>query len=72
MPGTYAEYRAYSPLTDQEMIRVSMWDGRGAEYYAEVPSLNGAQWRTRRETVLDAIMLAMDEGEAPGKVRVSE
>lgn len=68
--STYTEYRAYSPIIDAEMVRLSMYDNRGGEFFALVPAYAPKKWRERRDEVLDAIMDAMEAGDHPGEVEI--
>lgn len=67
---TYTEYRAYSPLHDAEVVRLSMYDARGGEFFALVPADAQKKWRERRDEALDTIMDAMDAGQFPGEVEI--
>lgn len=69
MNGTYHEYRSYSPLHDAEMVRLSVFDARGAEYFMMLAA--GRKYRDRRLQALDDIDYAIQRGMQPGEVRVT-
>lgn len=67
----YSEYRFWSPLTDQEMVRISMTGTHNAEYYAFIPAYSGKRYRERREEALDMIETAIVQKLEPGEVRLA-
>lgn len=70
--SAFHEARAYSPIHDAEMVRLSLYDTRGGEFFALVPSNRGTKWRERRNAILDAIDDAIMRGDPPGEVEVSK
>lgn len=70
MNTTFHEHRCYSPIHDAEMVRLSLFDKRGFEFFALIPSENGRKWRERRDKALDAIADAMQAGDVPGEIEV--
>ena len=68
----FSEFRFYSPLTDQEMIRVSMSNERSNGFYGEfftiIPASDGRRYRERRDEALNLIMTAIESGLEPGEV----
>lgn len=69
MFGLYHEYRFYSPVHDEDMVRVSVFDMRGREFFAMVPA--GKRYRQRRTEALDDIDTAIGQGCDPGQVVVN-
>lgn len=67
---SFHELRAYSLLHDAEVVRLSLFDKSGGEYFALVPHLNGKGWRDRRNMILDRIDDAIVRGDPPGEVEV--
>lgn len=67
---TFHEHRAYSVQHDAEMVRLSLVDARGGEYFAIVPAADGKAWRERRNAALDLIDEAMNAGAQPGQIEV--
>lgn len=65
--SVYSEYRFWSPLTDCEAVRISMWNERDAEYFVIVKATGARSYRERRNTALEmiqeAISLKLDPGE---------
>lgn len=70
--SAYTEFRHYSPLHDAVLVRVSMADEAGAEFFALIEDGAGKSYRQRRERALEAIGAAMSQGLAPGQVRYRE
>lgn len=68
----YVELRNYSALHDAEMVRLSMADGHGREFFMMLRFDEGRRWRDRRRKALDDIQAAIDLGCEPGEVRVLE
>lgn len=65
----YQELRTYSPALDCEILRVSMTDGRGAEFWMTVRDPGSAKaLRTAKQQALAAIEEAITLGLAPGEV----
>jgi hypothetical protein len=62
------QFQSYSPLTDCEVIRLSMADERGQEYYAMLTETEGRAYREMRERAMAAILDAIDAEDAPGEV----
>jgi hypothetical protein len=60
----YTEYRAYSPVHDAEMARLSIWDNQGREYWTTVVP-DGRGWADRRRYHLDTIMDAIEDRRVP-------
>ena len=84
----FRESRYYSAIHDAEMIRLSMADHRGAEFYMIVPVEPRKGWADssvwpkgadaariipgRRSEALDSLEAAIKQGCNPGEVRVME
>lgn len=68
--SAFHELRAYSPLYDAEVVRLSLFDKSGGEFFALVPNPNRKGWRDRRNLILDSIDDAMMRGDPPGEVEV--
>lgn len=72
MTRTYQEIRAYSPLHDCDVVRVSMADERCSEFFMQVQDRDRRRgWRVKRNAALAAIGEAIDAGLQPGEVIVS-
>lgn len=71
MNGLYHEFRSYSPVHDAEMIRISVFDARGAEYFILIPAADGRRYRERRDEALEDIDTAIAQKCEPGQVVVS-
>ena len=71
MSAFYGEFRSYSPLTDSDLVRISMWDKSGSEFFMLVPDSGSSKiFRAARQSALEAIMTAMEQGLQPGEVRI--
>jgi hypothetical protein len=68
MSGNYRSMYFWSPVTGDYAVRLSMWDRRGAEYFAIVPRVDGKAWKDIRIAALTAIQEAIDNGNDPGPV----
>lgn len=65
----YQTLRHYDPFTDSDMMRVSVFDHAGQEYWRKVPAnTHGKKRRDVIEEALDVIADAMDRREQPGEV----
>ncbi len=64
--SVYQEIRHYSPLHDAVMVRLSMFDAHGREYYSLVAPTR--PWREHRAELLTRLMEAMDAGSLPGEI----
>lgn len=64
----YHEYRYWSPLHDADMVRLTVFDQRGAEYWSLVPASAPRKYRERREHALKLIDYAMEQKMEPGQV----
>lgn len=65
---SYSEFRHYSPVTDSEMVRLSVFDKRGAEYFCMIPALAPRKYRERRDKALGLIDYAIEHKMEPGMV----
>lgn len=68
--AVFQEYVAYSPIHDCEMVRLSVCDDHGSEFWIQLPWDDGKNWRVRRYEALDIIEEAIGMGLQPGEVRV--
>lgn len=68
MTTGYHEFRSYSPLHDCEMVRISVFDERGAEYFQIIPASSPKRYRERRDKALDLIDYAISQKMEPGMV----
>lgn len=68
MTGGYHEFRSYSPLHDCEMVRISVFNERGAEYWMGIPVTAPKKYRERRDKALEAIDYAIEHKLEPGQV----
>ena len=69
MTLSYSEFRAWSPVTDCELARISMTDGQ-SEWFVQIPYEGGKKYRAAKETAIDMIVEAMRQGLLPGEVRI--
>lgn len=85
MTSQYQKIRIYSPVQDCYVVRVSMWDEQGGEFFVNIPDDRG--FKALRETIngielpmehgeakfvpgaLDAIMDAIERNDDPGEVK---
>jgi hypothetical protein len=68
----YHEFRHYSPVTDSEMVRLSVFDKRGAEYFMLLPYSGAKRYRYRKQAALEAIDYAIEAKLEPGQVVMPE
>lgn len=68
----YREFRSYSPLHDVDMIRLSVADRHGREYFVMMEAASGKRLRARRTEALENIEAAIAQGCEPGEVRAVE
>ena len=61
-----SEYRFFSFLHDMDMVRVSVWDEQGDEYFALVP--DGTGYAARRAEAVEALELAIEDEQPAGEV----
>lgn len=70
MPATYSEFTTYSPLTDSDVVRLSMVDDQGAEFYCLLPQrVEGKAWRKLKAEALDVLSEAIESGMGAGEIR---
>lgn len=67
MSRQYSEFRAYSPLKDCLVSRISMADSHGREFWVEVQG-EGKAYREAKTQALDDLVEAIEMGLQPGKV----
>ncbi len=68
----YTEFRHYSIKHDKDMVRISMADSHGGEFFMLIDAETSARrYRERRTEALSAIEYAIEMGMQPGMVRVS-
>lgn len=53
------------------MVRISMSNERGGEYFVMIPADDGKSYRAQRETALIMIEQAIQAGLEPGEVRAA-
>lgn len=64
------EYRAYSPVLDMDVIRLSVADEKGGEFFALIPcTKQGKSLREAKAAALENIYEAIAIGLDPGEVR---
>jgi hypothetical protein len=68
----YRLFQSYSAQHDCQMVRVSVADPRGREYFAMIPRDEGRRWRERLTEALENIEAAIAQGCEPGEVKVME
>jgi len=66
--NTYSEFRYWSPVRDAAMVRLSMANERGAEFWTSIPEDEGKSYRARRDKALETLALAIETGCEPGRV----
>jgi hypothetical protein len=67
--STYqALHQGYSPIYNARMVRVSMCDDRSQEFFTMIAT--GKDYRARLDNALDMLQGAIDDGHAPGEVRM--
>jgi hypothetical protein len=52
------------------MVRISMADAHGREFYFPIPAFDAKAYRARKEVALEAIAEAIDAGLQPGRVYI--
>lgn len=67
----YSEFFHYSVIHDKDMVRLSLFDERGREFFMMVPAHEGKSYRERRTEALETIQSAMAAHLEPGQVRVT-
>jgi len=65
------ECRFYDPIQGCDAIRFSGHSGCGVYWISEPASPPGKSRRAQRERALDLIQVAIERGDAPGKVDVA-
>lgn len=61
--------RAYDPYIDGVMLRISMANERGDEYFKRVPFPGAKEYKRARDEALDEIEEAMARGDDPGELK---
>lgn len=69
MPASLLEFSYWSPSHGAEVTRFSLADSLGQEFYAFVPSTEGATARRLREKAASKLEEAIEHGLEPGEVR---
>ena len=64
----FSEFRFWSVIHDQEMIRLSMVDARNGEFFLFLPADDGRKYRARRDEALETLQGAINAGLDPGEV----
>lgn len=73
MANTYQSLRMWSVMHDCDVVRISMWDDAGREFFVQLVDDKGFKaMRAGRENALDSIMDAMAERRDPGEVALVE
>lgn len=60
-----SEYRFFSLIHDDDMVRVSAWNKHGDEYFALVR--DGRGYSDRREEAVQMLALAIEDGRPAGE-----
>lgn len=69
----YQELRFWSATLGGNACRLSLVDGRGAEFFAIVPrDVSARAWRERKQKALEAIEDAIALGAEPGEIFVAQ
>lgn len=63
------EMSYWSPILGCDVVRVSMANERGEEYYAVLPRLEGAAWRDRKREACEVLHQAIEDELRPGEIR---
>ena len=67
--STYQALRLFSITAGCDIVRISMCDDKGGEFFANIPDDSGFKvMRQRREDALDLIMDAIARGDDPGEI----
>ena len=66
----YHQRRFWSVMLGGKAVRLSVYDAHGGEHYAIVSDRGGAQSRADKESALNAIADAVENGDDPGAVDV--
>jgi hypothetical protein len=69
MPASLSSFSYWSTTHGAEVTRFSMADDLGQEFYAFVPSTEGATARRLRDKAADALEQAIERGLEPGEIR---
>ena len=64
------EFQSYSPIHDKEIVRLSMADTLGQEYYVILTETEGRVYRDMRERAIETLMDAIENCDPPGEVEV--
>lgn len=71
--STYTQYKYWSIIEGCNVMRLSMRNDRGDEYFSIVPcGSSGKAARQARENALDVISDAIERGDEPGQVMMKE
>ena len=65
---TFSEFEYWSAIHGEDVVRVSVTDANGSEFFAIVP-LDGRVYRKRRDEAIELCLEAIRLGCAPGEVR---
>lgn len=66
----FSEWAFYCPFRDQNVVRVSVPDRHGSEFWMIVEQ-DGKGYRDRRKKAIDCCLEAMEAGCSPGEVRIA-
>ena len=69
MPASITSFSYWSTTHGAEVTRLSMADDVGQEYFAFIPSTEGAAARRLREKAASKLEEAIDHGLPPGEIR---
>jgi len=64
----YSQFRFWSPIMNEDAVRLSMCNDRQQEYFSIVAWDKGRRWRDRRAAYLEAVETAIDMKLEPGEV----
>jgi predicted transcriptional regulator len=68
MTAYQALHQGYSPIYNDRIVRVSMCNERSQEFFTIITA--GKDYRKRLDKALDMLQDAIDDGHAPGEVRM--
>lgn len=67
MDGVVTERHFYCPLRDADVVRLSVFNAHGHEFWTVIAE-GGRDYRKRRQEALELITEARDRGLEPGRV----
>lgn len=65
-----SEFHYWSPTEGRDIVRLSLFNDRGHEFWAEIEDREGREYRHARDAVLQALYDAAMAGQDPGQVTI--